>query len=273
MSEVQSTVRPGGTQPVRAAIARAATATGVDFDFLLAQARIESSLDPSARAGTSSAAGLYQFTGGTWLQTLRRHGAEHGLDTSMLSDPAKRAQVMALRFDPDAAALMAGELANDNRAMLTGVLGREPGPDELYLAHFMGAQGAAKMLTADPATSAAALFPAPAAANRTIFYAADGSARTVGEVLGVIRSKVERAMGASGSPSPVESGGWAVQTPSAPTSTAGPIGQAFQTAAAQHQAAGPSMAATLHDAFALGSHSAAPGFVRAAYGKLQGLGL
>ena len=40
----------------------------------------ESSLDPSANAGTSSAAGLYQFTRGTWLQTLDRHGASHGLD-------------------------------------------------------------------------------------------------------------------------------------------------------------------------------------------------
>jgi hypothetical protein len=37
-------------------------------------------LDPRARARTSSATGLYQFTGQTWLTTLARHGAEHGLD-------------------------------------------------------------------------------------------------------------------------------------------------------------------------------------------------
>ena len=43
---------------VRAAIARASAATGVDFNYLLAQAKIESALDPTARAGTSSAAGL-----------------------------------------------------------------------------------------------------------------------------------------------------------------------------------------------------------------------
>ena len=110
---------------VRAAIARAAETTGVDFDYLLAQAKIESSLDPAARAATSSAAGLYQFTGGTWLATLDRHGASHGLgwaenaiDGGRVSDPMMRAQIRALRFDPSASALMAAELANDNRAEL-----------------------------------------------------------------------------------------------------------------------------------------------------------
>ncbi|MBW8754478.1 MAG: lytic transglycosylase domain-containing protein, partial [Sphingomonadales bacterium] len=42
---------------MRAAIARAAQATGVDFNYLLAQAKLESSLDPGAKAPTSSAAG------------------------------------------------------------------------------------------------------------------------------------------------------------------------------------------------------------------------
>jgi hypothetical protein len=126
--------------PVRAAIARAAQATGVDFDYLLAQAKIESSLNPSARAPTSSAAGLYQFTSGTWLATLDRHGANHGLgwadaaiQRGRIADPAARAQVMALRFDPDASALMAAELARDNGNELAGVLGREPDHAELYL--------------------------------------------------------------------------------------------------------------------------------------------
>jgi soluble lytic murein transglycosylase-like protein len=63
----------------RESIARAANRTGVNFDYLLAQAKIESGLNPQARAGTSSAAGLYQFTRSTWLQTLEQHGAEHGL--------------------------------------------------------------------------------------------------------------------------------------------------------------------------------------------------
>ena len=82
---------------VQAAIARAAQATGVDFSYLLAQARIESSMNPAARAQTSSAAGLYQFTQGTWLAMLDRHGARHGLgwaDAAIaggkVSDPGPR---------------------------------------------------------------------------------------------------------------------------------------------------------------------------------------
>ena len=99
---------------VRSAIARASQATGVDFAYLLGEARLESSLDPNAKAATSSAAGLYQFTGGTWLQTLDRHGAEHGLgwagdaiSAGWVTDPAQRASIMALRYDPGASALMA----------------------------------------------------------------------------------------------------------------------------------------------------------------------
>jgi hypothetical protein len=57
---------------------------------------------------------------------------------------------------------MAGELANDNRAALQTVLGRDPDHAELYLAHFLGADGATRFLTglgANPDASAAALLP------------------------------------------------------------------------------------------------------------------
>jgi hypothetical protein len=191
---------------VHAAIARASAATGVDFDYLLAQARLESGLDPEARAPSSSAAGLYQFIDGTWLDTVDRHGASHGLgwaDAAItraggraVVDPALREEVMALRRDPDAAALMAAELARDNAAALRGVLGREPDATELYLAHFLGAGGAGEFLSAlavDPGQNAAALFPRAAAANRSIFHDGAG-ARSVGEVMAVMRGKVAGAM-------------------------------------------------------------------------------
>ena len=60
------TINPVQSANVQSAIARAATRTGVDFDYLLAQAKLESGLDPSAKAGTSSATGLYQFIDSTW---------------------------------------------------------------------------------------------------------------------------------------------------------------------------------------------------------------
>ena len=117
MSEIRQV---GSEVQVRAAIARAADATGVDFDYLLAQAKIESSLNPQARAGTSSAAGLYQFVGSTWMDTLAKHGAQHGFGG--LNDPAMKASAMALRFDPDASALMAAELASEDLDEADGIL-------------------------------------------------------------------------------------------------------------------------------------------------------
>ena len=280
---IASTSAASGVRPdVQAAIARAAQATGVDFSYLLAQAKIESSLNPGARAGTSSAAGLYQFTKGTWLSMLDRHGAEHGLDWAAsaiqggkVADPAMRAQIMALRFDPDSSALMAAELASDNRAALSARLGREPDAAELYMAHFLGAEGAGRFLSAlaaDPTQSAAALLPDAAAANRAIFYDS-GAPRSLGGVMALMRAKVSSAM--DGSQMPLTAGGdWALANGPA----LGPVAQQFHAAAADMGNAAPvqraSMADTLAATFGLGgAGGGVPGHVRAAYGKLQALGL
>jgi len=276
-------IRPQGD--VRAAIARAARATGVDFNYLLAQAKIESSLDPAARAPTSSAAGLYQFTRSTWIDTLDRHGADHGLgwaDAAIegggLKDPATRAQVMALRNDPDASALMAAELASDNRDALSAQLGRDPDAAELYLAHFLGIGGASRFLSAlaaDPAQSAAALLPQAAGANRAIFY--DGGApRSVSGVMEVLRAKVSAAMeGGTGLPPPEgqapaqwAAAGWP------PLGGAPASGGTFAGGAPAQSR--PSMADTLRATFALGSaagEASAPAHVRGAYAALRKFGL
>ncbi|MDE2595411.1 MAG: lytic transglycosylase domain-containing protein [Sphingomonadales bacterium] len=282
---------------VRDAIARAADATGADFDYLLAEARLESSLDPSAHAGTSSAAGLYQFTGGTWLATLGKHGAEHGLS---LPEGATRAQIMALRYDPQASALMAGELANDNRAALSSVLGREPDAAELYMAHFLGSGGATRFLTAlaaDPGQPAAALLPQAAAANRTIFFDRTGAPRSLGGVMDLMRGRMASAMGQGDMASSVsgDGPGWGLTAGSstawteAPHPTAappegegltpsGPIAREFAAAgnAVPALPSRPSMSATLAATFGLASGAAsagAPQFVRTAYGKLTAMGL
>jgi len=261
----------------RGAIAQAAQATGVDFDYLLAQARLESGLNPQARAGTSSATGLYQFLGGTWLDTLKKHGAEHGLGwaAEAAADPARRAEVMALRTDPRASALMAAELAGDNRAALAGALGREPDGAELYLAHFLGPQGATQMLSAmasDPARSAADLLPAAAGANRAIFYGPGGAARSVGEVVGLVRARFAAAAGQGDDPGST----FAAAVSAAPSPTGGPVAREFHALATGPTAAPrQSMAETLREAFALGgaNDGAVPAHVRSAYGRLAALGL
>lgn len=265
---------------MRGAIARAAQATGVDFNYLLAQARIESGLNPAARATTSSAAGLYQFTGSTWLSMLDKHGAAYGLP-GMSDNSAARSQLLALRADPELSAMMAGELAGENREYLTGQLGREPDHSELYLAHFLGAEGAGRFLGAlatNPGQSAAALLPKAAAANHAIFFGS-GGARSVGEVMDLLRGKMARAMGADDL-SPYDLGGAGPHYASTPAQTprGGPIQQQFEAAAANSQAPrARSMADTLRDAFALGGSVAGsggvPSHVRAAYGQLKVLGI
>ena len=181
---------------VEAAIQRAAQATGVDFSFLMKTAGRESGMNPAAKAGTSSAAGLFQFVEQTWLSTLKQHGAKHGYAPyadliakgsdgrlHVAGDEARRA-VMNLRLDPHAASMMAGELTSDSAAYLKGRTGRAATAGELYAAHFLGPQGSARLIEAaqrQPGAVAAGLFPDAAHANKAIFYR-DGRAATVGEV-------------------------------------------------------------------------------------------
>jgi Transglycosylase SLT domain len=272
-------IRPVDTSGVRAAISRAAQRTNTDFNYLLAQARIESGLNPGARSNASSAAGLYQFVDRTWRTTLGRHGAAHGLDVS--TDPARRAEMMALRFDPETAATMAGELANDNRDALRGAIGREPGSTDLYLAHFLGAAGAASVLkavSANPGQSAATLLPEAARANRAIFYDRAGSPRSVGDLYQLIDTKMQRAMAAGGNadPEPVSFAPAQMTLGGSATPASGPIAREFAAAAPAGLPAtvGRSMAETLRTTFGTdGTGGGSARLARVAYERFQALGL
>lgn len=277
--------------PVEAAIASAARRTGVDFDFLLAQARVESAMNPAARAATSSATGLYQFIDSTWLGTMKRHGHRFGLgdlaeqiDASgpgspRVADPAQRAAILALRNDPQVAALMAAGLAEDNRAHLLPILGRQPEHAELYLAHFLGAGGAGRFLSelqADPDQSAAALFARPAAANRAIFYAPDGAARSLGEVMAVIADRLGKAGGGEVPEGPAlrfaRAGGTGFTPVSFDAPRAAASGGGEPSAATVPNRPRPAMSQILGSAFG-SDPAAAPPQVRRAYDRLRALGL
>ncbi len=248
---------------VRSAIADAAQRGNVSFDFLLAQARMESGLDPLARAKTSSAAGLFQFIDSTWLSTVQKHGGA--------AEGMSREQVLAMRYDPHMAAQMAAALASDNKAGLRATLGREPDHAELYIAHFLGLGGAQKLLSADPSASAAALFPQAAKANRAIFYD-NGEARSVGEVLGVIRERMDAAKAQGDGGYPEVSPSRRAFAPYASTVLAQPAGAPDAPDAPRRA----SMAETLRSAFAGSEHTLAPAAhhrVARAYSRLNALGL
>ena len=179
--------------------------SGVDFDYLLQTAIRESSLNPQAKAQTSSATGLFQFLEGTWLQVMKEEGPRLGYGeyaaairrTSdgdyVVDDPQLKARILNLRTDPQTASDLAAAFTRSNGEYLSARFGRMPSAGELYIAHFLGAQGAEKLFTAglsNPDQVAANLFPRQAAANRAIFYD-NGVPRTIRDVYRALVAKHE----------------------------------------------------------------------------------
>jgi hypothetical protein len=178
-------INGGAGPPVAGAIRDAARSTGTSFEYLLTTAQIESNLNPAAQATTSSAKGLYQFIDQTWLATMKNAGPALGFSRYAAAivqgpdgrydvpDPAARAAIMRLRADPAVSATMAGIFTRSNAAQLNAAIGRAPSEGELYIAHFLGPDGAAKLIAAassQPNANAAAMFPQAAAANPSIFH-------------------------------------------------------------------------------------------------------
>jgi hypothetical protein len=210
--DASSAPSAAGIDPSRARIAgaikQAANTTGTSFEYMLATAKMESNFNPTASASTSSARGLFQFIDQTWLGTVKEAGSQLGYGnyagaitssssgTYSVSDPAARTAILKLRDDPAASSAMAGVLTQSNSFRLTGKIGRRPTDGELYMAHFMGVGGAAKLIANaedNPQASGARLFPNAAAANRSIFYERGGRARSVSEVYSVLTQRYASA--------------------------------------------------------------------------------
>ena len=194
---------------VTGAIRQAAQATGTSFQYLLATAQVESGLNPRAGAATSSARGLFQFIDQTWLATIKQSGAALGYGQYAaaitktasghydVSDPAMRSEILKLRNDPTANAVMAGAFTQANAAVLSTKLGRSPSEGELYIAHFMGAGGAARLIASAakyPNASAASYFPIAARSNAAIFYdRSTGQPRTLADVRNLLTARYDLA--------------------------------------------------------------------------------
>jgi hypothetical protein len=193
---------------VTGAIRKASQVTGTNFQYLLATAKVESNLNPAAKAPTSSAGGLFQFIDQTWLGTLKEAGeglgygryanaiSQNEAGKFVVDNPLMRREIMALRQDATANAVMAGAFTQSNAAFLKERLGRDATEGELYIAHFMGAGGAAKLIEqaqATPGAKAVDAFPNAARANRSIFFDRDGRARNFAEVTQNLSGRYEVA--------------------------------------------------------------------------------
>jgi hypothetical protein len=174
---------------VTGAIQQASNATGTSFNYLLATAQVESGLNPQAGASTSSARGLFQFIETTWLATIKQAGAALGLGryadaiTQTASgnyevrDPTMRGEILKLRNDPNANALMAGAFTKGNASALSERLGR-------------GLAGS------NPNSRAADYFPNAAQANPSIFYdRSTGAARSLAQVRDILTARYDVARG------------------------------------------------------------------------------
>ncbi len=198
----------GAASPIAVAIRDAARSTGASFEYLLTTAQIESNLDPGAQAATSSARGLYQFIDQTWLATMKQAGPALGLakyadaivqapdGSYAVPDAGARAAILKLRSDPAVSAQLAGIFTRSNAVKLAASIGRAPSEGELYIAHFLGPEGAARLIGAAasaPRSNASAMFPAAAAANRPIFYDRAGRALGAGAVYRKLTGRYEVA--------------------------------------------------------------------------------
>jgi hypothetical protein len=229
-----------GVDPARVrvagAIKQAAASSGTSFQYLLTTAKMESDFNPTAGASTSSAHGLFQFIDQTWLTTVKEAGAQFGYGnladmiskssdgSYSVSDPDARKAIMKLRDDPTVASAMAAAFTQSNSFKLTGMIGRRPSDSELYMAHFMGVGGAAKLIgnaEDNGQASAARLFPNAAAANRSIFYdRSTGRARSVSEVYSVLQQRYDSAATSSATQSAMASVGGDVVKPSVAVASA-----------------------------------------------------
>ena len=211
---VQATATRGQVQN---ALQESSSRTGTNFSYLLRVAQRESHFSATAQAPNSSASGVFQFNEQTWLHMVKTYGAKYGLGADAkeittgsdgrqeVSDPAARQAILAERNDPRLSALMAGQLASENRNFLEKRLGRPVNDGEVYAAHIFGPSGALKLIRAaddSPDQSAAQVLPAAAHANRNLFYGRGGhhQARSAEQVMAQLESGAGSTMASTAAP-------------------------------------------------------------------------
>lgn len=146
MPSVSTTTTP--TTPsqdfsIGGAITNAAAVTGVPAQTLAIFGQLESGLGKIVDNKLSTAKGPFQFIESTWLSMMQKHGKKYGYDPSTMT----RQEQLDLRYNNRASALMAAEYTKENAAKLQINPADPANVDELYLAHFLGPEGAKRVLS------------------------------------------------------------------------------------------------------------------------------
>jgi hypothetical protein len=138
---------PRVAQPVPSTrVAAPTTPTGGTDTTSLRQAIFgaESSGNPNAKNPNSSATGLGQFIEGTWMEGVKETNPPWAQGKS-------KAEILAMRKDPDASVQMTDWYINKNVDALVKA-GHRVTPGHVYLMHFAGTGGGIKVLNSDPST-------------------------------------------------------------------------------------------------------------------------
>lgn len=139
---------------------------------------VESGGVATARNPRSSATGAGQFIDSTWVGMMNQYRPE-------LTKGKSRADILAMRNDPELSREMTAQYARENAAGLQKA-GLQATNGNLYLSHFAGLGGATKLLKANPNASAASVLGQKAVdANPEILRG-----KTVGQVIQWSNSKV-----------------------------------------------------------------------------------
>lgn len=169
--------------PTEAAIRQAAKMTNMDEETLVNFAKIESSMNPNAKAKTSSAGGLFQITDDTWNELIGKHASRYNIPMN------------ADKFNPFYNSVLAAEYSKSNLKRISGW--KEAGmeePSALYLGHHFGVSGANKILknaNQNPATPVKdAVSDAAYSANRQ-----ELGTKSVGDYLTMIGEKIASVAG------------------------------------------------------------------------------
>ena len=169
-----------GFEKVKDVIARGSADSGESEDTLIRFAGVESTYNTRAKAGKSSASGLFQFTDATWAETVRDFGKQYGITLA-------NANVL----DPYQNTVMAAEFMKANRRTVETELQRKSNEVDLYAMHMLGGGkfgGGMRMLRAyenDPNAEARGYASKSAMkANKEVFWDENkGRWRTVAELM------------------------------------------------------------------------------------------
>ena len=139
------------------ALINASKKTGVAVEVLAAMGEAESGSGASMKNPVGTATGAFQFIDRTWANMLQMYGKDIGVDVPPPSaDPKKQEeqlreiinnkQLMDLRYNHDASAMMAARYTQFNAKILKLDPSDPANVGKIYLGHFLGAGGAGQVL-------------------------------------------------------------------------------------------------------------------------------